>query len=235
MITSRQNELVKEVSKLHLRKHRNKQKRFILEGYHLYEEALKHAEVEYVFTTNQSLLGDKVQYVSEPVLEKLANTKNPQGVVTVCKYIESKPVKGNVLLCDRVQDPGNLGTLIRSALAFSFDTIVLDECVDIYNDKTVRSTQGALFNINIIQSSIINFMSEHKDYYFVGTDLTHNDLSDLEVKEKMAVIVGNEGQGIKEEILNQTDINVTIPINNIDSLNVGVAGSILMHHIKNNT
>lgn len=235
MITSRQNELVKEISKLHQRKHRNKKKLFILEGYHLYEEALKYAAIEYVFTTDQRVTGDNVQYVSEPVLEKLANTKSAQGIVTVCKYIESKPVKGNVLMCDKIQDPGNLGTLIRSALAFSIDTIVLDECVDIYNDKTVRSTQGALFNINIIQMSILEFMKNHPDYYYVGTDLSHHNLNDLEIKDKMAIIVGNEGQGIREEILNQTNINVTIPIQNIDSLNVGVAGSILMHHIKNNT
>lgn len=234
-IASRQNPTIKAVSKLHQKKYRNTKNQFILEGYHLYEEAKKHQAIDHVYTTDERITGKDVTYVTPSVLEKLANTKHPQGVVTVCNKLPSNPPVNRVLLCDHVQDPGNLGTLIRSALAFSFDTVVLDTCVDLYNDKVLRSTQGALFGINIIEMPIEQFMMEYADFYTIGTALSNDRLSDIVGHSKMGVIVGNEGSGIKQSILEKTSINVTIPIDHIDSLNVGVAGSILMHHIKNNT
>ncbi len=231
-ITSVNNSLIKEMTKLHQKKYRDRTGLFLVEGYHLYEEAKKHGLIDRVFTTDTSIAGDNVTYVSDHVLQKLANTKSPQGVVTICKMMTENPLTNRILICDHVQDPGNLGTLMRSALAFGFETIVLDHSVDTYNDKVLRSTQGALFQLNIINQDIETFMIENPSYYYVGTALSNHKMTDIEVKEKMAVIVGNEGSGIRESVLEKADINVTIPIQHIDSLNVGVAGSIIMHFVS---
>ncbi|MEC9484604.1 MAG: RNA methyltransferase [Candidatus Izemoplasma sp.] len=234
-ITSVNNKTIKEVTKLHQKKYRDQAKQFICEGYHLYEEAKAHGIVKHIYTTDETIKGQNVTYVSKHVLEKLANTKRPQGVVTVCKMLENTNLSDKVLLCDHVQDPGNLGTLIRSALAFGFETIVLEESVDIYNDKVLRSTQGAFFQMNIITQNILEFINSHSDYYYIGTALSNQQLTDITHSEKVGIIVGNEGSGISKEILEKTNINVTIPIQKIDSLNVGVAGSIVMHFISDFT
>ena len=232
-ITSINNKLVKDITKLHKRKYRNETNQFIVEGYHLYEEAKKAGNIKYVFTTDRYIIGPNVHYVTDQVLEKLTQTKNPQAVLTVCEKITSKNVYDKVLLLDHIQDPGNLGTLMRSALAFGFDTIVLDNTVDIYNDKVLRSTQGAIFKLSIIESNAMEFMNEHPSHTVYGTSMSGQALKELNFPEKVILILGNEGAGVKKELLGRAHHNITIKTKDVDSLNVGVAGSIIMCQISN--
>lgn len=229
-ITSVNNKLVKDTVKLHQKKHRDNEGLFIMEGYHLYEEAVKHGVIKTVFTTDESIQGEKVIYVTDQVLEKLSQTKNPQGVLVVCEKLKEKELTDKVLILNQVQDPGNVGTLLRSALGFGFNTVVLDNTCDLYNDKVLRSAQGNIFRLNIVFKDTLLFMKEHKEYTYYGTAMEGEELDAIK-GNKLALILGNEGSGVSSEILKRTMKNITIHTN-VESLNVGVAGSIIMHHIN---
>lgn len=235
-ITSVNNKIIKEMTKLHQKKYRDKEGLFLVEGYHLYEESKKFGHIHSVYTIDKKITGDNVYYVSKQVLQKLSQIESPQGVVTVCYKVNKTEVTSRVLLLDHVQDPGNLGTLLRSALAFGFKTIVLDGCVDLYNTKVLRSTQGALYQLNIIFKNSVTFVEENKEHIIIGTSLNGTPLKEyhLNHNQKVIVILGNEGSGVKKELLQKTDVNITIKTTDVDSLNVGVAGSILMHEFSVN-
>jgi len=232
-ITSISNKIIKETAKLHMKKYRDKEGVFLVEGYHLYEEAEKVGNIKQVFTTDEKITGKNVVYVNDLVLEKLAQTKRPQPVLTVCEKVKSGPLTDKVLILEKIQDPGNLGTLMRSALAFGFNTIILDNTVDIYNDKVLRSTQGAIFKLNIIEMETMDFIQTHPEYKVYGTSMYGQDLKFIENGTKLAVVLGNEGSGVSDEVLVATYRNITIRMKEVESLNVGVAGSIVMHHISN--
>jgi len=123
--------------------------------------------------------------------------------------------------------------LLRSALAFGFTTIVLDGTVDIYNDKVLRSTQGALFKLNIIEQDIPSFMDENYEHTYYGTSMNGTPLQTIKTFGNIGLILGNEGAGIASEILEVTHQNITIPMAEMESLNVGVAGSIIMYYCSN--
>lgn len=228
-ITSVNNPLIKETCKLHQKKYRDNRQVFLVEGFHLYEEAQKANIIRQVFTTDSSIVGQNVVHVSEHVLLKLSQTKQPQGIVTVCNKPNNIALTDRILILEKVQDPGNVGTLLRSALAFGFQTILLDQTVDIYNDKVIRSTQGALFTLNFVQMDTKQFIQEHPEYTVFGTSLNGRPLHQVEFPEKLAIIVGNEGSGVDKATLEMTHDNITIQTSNVESLNVGVAGSIIMH------
>ena len=231
-ITSINNQLIKDTAKLHKKKFRDATGLFLIEGYHLYEEALKVGNIKTIFTTDEGISGEKVFHVTDEVLEKLAQTKSPQKVLTVCRKITADKLSNRVLVLEKLQDPGNLGTLMRSALAFGFTTIVLDNTVDIYNDKVLRSTQGAIFNLNIIEMETLEFLQKHPEYKSYSTSMKGEPMSEINKSEKLALILGNEGAGVSEDVLAKTTKNITIKTTEVDSLNVGVAGSILMHYIS---
>lgn len=232
-ITSVNNSLVKDTVKLHQKKYRDMFKLFIVEGYHLYEEASKFDVIKHVFTTDRTISGDNVHYVTDPVLAKLAKTKAPQKVLCVCHKLVKEELSDNVLILEGIQDPGNLGTLLRSALAFNFKTIILDNTVDLYNDKVIRSTQGAMFYLNIINMKALDFINEHREYHIYGTSLNGIELTKIAPCKKLALILGNEGQGVTKELLSKTNDIITIKTSSVESLNVGVAGSIIMNFISN--
>jgi TrmH family RNA methyltransferase len=232
-ITSVNNQLVKDITKLHQKKYRDKEGLFLLEGYHLYEEAMKFGKIKYIFTKDEEIKGPNVIYVDDKVMEKLTQTKNNQGILVVCEKMLQGELGDYVLILEKVQDPGNLGTLLRSALAFGFNSVVLDDTVDLYNDKVIRSTQGNLFRLNIVEMSSSQFMEMYPEYQVIGTAMKGSLLEEVEVQNKLAVVLGNEGSGVSEKVLNNADNVVTIKTN-IESLNVAVAGSIIMHYISNN-
>lgn len=231
-ITSTQNPTIKEMTKLHQKKYRKQTGLFIVEGYHLYEEAKKADVVKHVFTTDDAIVGTNVTYVSDIVLQKLANASHPQGIVTVCNMTEATDVGDKILLLDHIQDPGNLGTLLRSALAFGFDTVVLDHTVDVYNDKVLRSTQGAIFHVHLHHDAIETFMTNNPGHTYIGTAMEGMDLDTVVPTSKVGILLGNEGAGLAKEHLTKTLFNVTIPMHQTESLNVGVAGSIIMYHYR---
>ena len=233
-ITSVHNPLVKDALKLHQRKYREMFNLFIAEGYHLYEEAKKHDIIKYIFTTDKTIIGNNVHYVNDQILSKLTKTNSPQKILCVCHKLKREEISNKVLILEGIQDPGNLGTLIRSALAFNFTTVILDNTVDLYNDKVIRATQGAMFYLNIIKMNTVDFMKENPKHKAYGTALRGEFLSDILFDEYIALILGNEGFGISKELLSKTYKNITIKTSSVESLNVGVAGSIIMHYINNN-
>ncbi len=238
-ITSVSNPYIKELLKLQDKKTRDLENRFLIEGYHLVEEAKNANVLEEILIINESDAIENIEttLVNNEIISKLSKTKNPQSIIGVCKIKSNNEIIGErLLLLDDVNDPGNLGTLIRSALGFNIDTIILSpNCVDVYNDKVIRATQGAIFKINIVTkdlSEVIKFLKS-KEIKVIGTSLNKSlGLNSLDSIKKYALILGNEANGISEEVLNQTDFNIKIDINNkLESLNVAVAGAILMHYL----
>lgn len=228
MITSTQNETIKRYSKLHQKKYRDKENRFIVEGKHLVEEASKAGLVHTVFSLAED---EGAVQVSESVMRKLTQTDHVPPVAAVVRKPDEKPLTKRVLVLENVQDPGNVGTLIRTALAFGFKTVVLDKSADIYAPKVLRSTQGAIFQMAIRMMDAKTFKTHHPEYTLIATDLEGSaDVSSI--TPPFALILGNEGQGLKPETLTLADERVRIPIHNIDSLNVAVAGGILMHKLS---
>lgn len=232
MIESLSNSKVKYATKLKQKKYRTETNQFLVEGEHLVEEAIKSGLVEYVFTTEDKSYDTVTIYqVSEEVFSKLSELNESIGFIAVANKFSSQDLSANILILDGVQDPGNLGTLIRSAAAFGFKTIISENSVDYYNEKVIRSSQGALFYTNLLEENLINFINNHKDYTFygtnvsLGTNLKYVDFS----KAKKAIILGNEGQGLRTEIQNLVNTNIYIPMLETESLNVGIAGGIIMY------
>ncbi|MGL5296200.1 MAG: TrmH family RNA methyltransferase [Culicoidibacterales bacterium] len=236
VIESVQNPKVKEWTKLKQKKYRQQHQRFIVEGEHLVEEALAARAVEVIITTRSMLTADVPVYrVTEAILAKLTATPAHQDIMAICTMPQLSNVDGNrLLLLDTVQDPGNVGTLIRSALAFGIEAVVLGEgSVDIYNEKVLRATQGAIFHLPIVTKDLKIYIPtlQARGVAVIGTSFSHaTNLSHLAIPHKWAILLGNEGQGVSEQLLQMTNENVYIEMNDqAESLNVGVAGSILMY------
>ncbi len=239
-ILSVNNELIKNTAKLKDKKYRIEQQEFLIEGYHLVNEAYNKNRLVKVFTIDDvEFKNVEIIKVSKEVIKKLSNTINPQNIVGVCKMERDINLEGNkFLILDCVSDPGNMGTLIRSALGFGIDTIIIsNDSVDIYNDKVIRSTQGALFNVHIIVMPVKEAIKKlkQKDVLIIGTSLKSSiDLREIKKQEKYAIILGNEARGLSNEVCSMTDVNVRIAIDKqLESLNVAVAGSIVMYYLNN--
>ena len=239
MITSTNNNTIKTLIKLKQKKYRNQFGHYLIEGEHLVNEALKANQVECIITTKPLKSNLEVIEVSEEVMAKLAFTKSPSNIMAKCKIDSNNELmmKKRYLILDDLQDPGNIGTLIRSALAFGIDQVILSKnCVDLYNDKLLRAMQGANFHISCIYGDLTEIIEklQANGVVVVGSALENGqDISLIEKTEKMAFIVGNEGNGMNQNILDKCDYISYIPIQTIESLNVAIAGSILMYHFSN--
>lgn len=239
-ITSINNEYIKEISKLNEKKYRDKSNKYLIEGLHLVTEALKYDIIDTIIIREDFSYETNIKHiiVSNEVMKKLSDNPSIPKIMAVVNKKEST-IKGNkILLLDRLQDPGNLGTIIRSAVAFNFDTIILsNDTVDLYNSKVLRSTQGMLFNINILRQDLTSVINELKNnnYTIYGTKVDNgNDVKEINKINKFALIIGNEGTGISDNILKQCDKYLYIKMNNnCESLNAGVAASILMYEMGN--
>ncbi len=235
MIESVSNLKVKEACKLHQKKYRSLTNSFLVEGEHLVEEAIRFGQVIRIFTT-EDIRNDSIEtwIVTPEVMKKLSQLGESKGIVAVCEKPKNKPLSNQVLLLDRIQDPGNLGTLIRTAAAFGFSTIIAEDSVDYYNEKVVRSTQGTLFQVDLLEGSLSAFIREHHEYLIIGTDVAKGTrLNQALIQEsKVAIILGNEGSGVQESLRDLANLNVTIPMKSTESLNVAIAGGILMYEIS---
>ncbi|WP_296879643.1 RNA methyltransferase [Thomasclavelia sp.] len=236
MITSSSNNTIKTLMKLKQKKYRKQLGYYLIEGEHLVNEAIKANQVDTLISTKPLKTNLPVIEVSEEVMAKLAFTKSPSSIMAKCPLENKNELiyKNRYLILDDLQDPGNIGTLIRSALAFGIDQVILsNNCVDLYNDKLLRSMQGANFHISCIYGDlkeIIDKLQAH-DVTVVGSALENGkDIHLIEKQEKMAFIVGNEGNGMNPDILAKCDRIGYIPIQTIESLNAAIAGSILMYH-----
>lgn len=233
-ITSKDNPRVKFACSLKENKYRNIHKMFLAETFKSLEMALKANVVKEVFTLEYIDLPENItqNLVSEDVLKKISSNVNPEGVVFIAemKEIEVKePHK--ILYLDEITDPGNMGTIIRTALAFSYDLIVTSEkCVSIYNEKVINSSKGAIFSMPIKRGKLSDYKSTHK---IIVSTLSDKSISvdEIKVPNDFVLVLGNESRGVNKENISLSDIQVKIPISNIDSLNVSVAAGILMNKI----
>lgn len=240
IITSLDNDNVKKWKKLCKKKYRDEFGIYLVEGEHLVEEAYKSGVLDKVIVLDgESYSYDNIIYVSYEVMKAISSLDTPNRIMGVCKKKESSELLGKrYLLLDGVQDPGNLGTIVRSAVAFNIDTIVLsNDTVDLYNPKVLRSTQGMIFHTNIIECDLVDVISKlhDKNITVYGTDVNNGidarELSSLD-KTSFALVMGNEGNGVRKEVKELCDKNLYINMNeNVESLNVGVATSILLYEL----
>lgn len=249
-IESTQNALVKHWKKLvTLRKEREKTGEYLIEGFHLVEEALKHKEqiLQIIVRdgVDMPLLWpiDDVQivHVNDAVAKEIAETEKSQGIFAHCKVktysVDEQTSWRKVLLVDAVQDPGNIGTMIRTADAAGIDAVVLGKgCADAYNPKVIRSTQGSHFHIPVVRGELEDWIEDLQDdnVKVYGTSLEDAiSFREVERSEAFALIVGNEGSGISPQLLAKTDQNLIIPLHGgAESLNVAVATGILLYALS---
>lgn len=236
MYSSTNNDFIKSIKKLNEKKYRDNTNTFLVEGEHLVHEAIKNNLVKYVIVRDDYNFDyDNKIIVTDKVLKYISNLNTPSGIMAVCNKPESSELGSRIIVLDNIQDPGNLGTIIRSAVAFNFDTIVIsNDSVDVYNSKVIRATQGMLFNVNIVVTDITSFLNDIKtEYRIIGTDVVGGkSVSDFKNLKKFAIIVGNEGQGISLDTKKLCSDFVYIPMNqDCESLNVGVAASIIMYEL----
>ena len=232
-ITSLKNEKVKYWVSLQDKKVRDREKKFLIEGDHLIKEAIKNNLVcETISIVNK----DADYFVTKEIMQKFSSQKSICYDAAVVKFLSEDSINGNCLVLDTLQDPGNLGTIIRSAVAFHFDTIILsDTSVDLYNSKVIRSTEGMIFNINVLRRNLEEFLPQLKmlGYKIVGTDVNSGISLKNISKDDIAIIIGNEGNGLSENIKKLCDEFVHIPIDKrCESLNAGVAASIIMYEVS---
>lgn len=230
IIKSSENKKFKSLKKLLTKKEREKTKTFLIEGKNIIEEAKKYNKILTYITDDINKIEDNVFYLDKKLKESLSSLKNSNEDIALVKYLEEKEISANtILLIDNVRDPSNLGTILRTCLAFGVKDIVLSEnTVDLYNPKTLRASEGAIFSLNILRDNLLNFISKHKEYKVLSTSLKANDLSALDNNKKI-IVIGNEGNGVSKEILDISDECLKIPIKNIDSLNVAIATSIILY------
>ena len=240
LITSLENENVKKWKKLCKKKYRDEYGIYLVEGEHLVEEAYKSGVLDKVLVLDgENYSYDNVIYVSYEVMKAISSLDTPNKIMGVCKKKENNEIIGKrFLLLDGIQDPGNLGTIVRSAVAFNIDTIILsNETVDLYNPKVLRSTQGMIFHTNIFSYDIVAFINILKSMGITvyGTDVNNGiDVRDFSSSDKksFALVMGNEGNGVSSEVKKLCDKNLYINMSDkVESLNVGIATSILLYEL----
>ena len=242
VITSLENDKVKKFRKLQKRKYRDEYNQYIVEGEHLIFEAYRKGAIEELILLEgrENPLPVPYGYYSYDVMKKISSMDNPPDIMALCnRFDDSGEVKGDkILILDGIQDPGNLGTIIRSAVAFDVDTIILTEnTVDLYNSKVLRATQGMFYHINIITREAMEVMLllQNIGIPVYGTDVSEGcDVRELlpEEKKKYALVMGNEGNGVREVINKMCTKKLYISMNkNVESLNVGIATSILLYEL----
>lgn len=240
IITSLNNPTIKEISKLKNKKYRDLTNTYLVEGDHLIEEAYKNNLLTKIILLEDTTCNYDIEkiYVTKEVMKKLTELDTPNKIIGIVKENTPLPIGNKILILDNIQDPGNLGTIIRSSVAFDIDTIVLSpNTVDTYNPKVIRSTQGMIFYTNIITLKLKEFIDEikTKNYTIFGTNVRNGkNIKEITLPEKFALVLGNEGQGVSKEIESLCDNNIYIKMSSkCESLNVSVATSILLYEVYN--
>ena len=243
VITSLNNKHIKEILKLKEKKYRDLEGLFIVETLHLVEEAMKKSNVLEIIVCegfDYNIFNEvNTIVVTKEIMMKLSSTEsNPRIIGIVKKNVDNNSYGNKILILDNIQDPGNLGAIVRSAVAFNFDTIILsNDCVDLYNSKVIRASQGMMFHINIIRRDIIEFIFDiKKDNYVIYSTNVNGGINvrDISISSKFAFIIGNEGNGVRDEVNKMCDKFLYIDINkDCESLNASVAASIIMYELNN--
>ncbi|AQY50940.1 TrmH family RNA methyltransferase [Listeria weihenstephanensis FSL R9-0317] len=249
MIKSTKNDRVKNWRKLQTKKGRQQEFSYLIEGFHLVEEALRQDGLvtELIIAPNVKIPEEwntaniPVFYVNKEVATSISETITDQGIFAVVKMEDPEIMMlfgKKFLMLDGVQDPGNVGTLIRTADAAGYDAVILGRgSADLYNPKVIRSTQGSHFHIPVLQGNLLNWIERLEEdgvpIFGAVLDDTATKLQDVEPRETLALMVGNEGSGIQEELQTRLTHKVYIPIYGAsESLNVAVAAGILMYGLR---
>jgi TrmH family RNA methyltransferase len=260
IITSRQNPTVVKLCALLDKKERRKTRLFRIDGYKLLSEAIEcGAEIELVAVCSEKAdrfmplaqrSGARTILLSPEVFSKISDEKSPEGVIAVVKYIDKlhKSVSPSdipaiaaserrIMAFESLRDPGNLGTVIRSASAFGVDTLILsDDCADIYNPKTLRGAMGAIFSREIFFSSdltgvLSRFSCEGRRVLAATLDTESVSVGKAALTAKDIVVIGNEGHGLSKNVVEVSDLSVILPIDTgrgVESLNAATAASVFM-------
>ena len=249
MITSASNKKIKDIQKLKENKNIKKYGLYLIEGRHLVEEAIEANVVEEIiisenyeeFSLIEAFSGE-ITKVSNSVMKNISDTITSQGIIAICKVV-NKELEINkyskVLILDRIQDPGNLGTIIRTADAFDFDCIILGKgTTSLYGQKVIRSTQGSNFHIDCFDNvELVKLLDEMSGFNIFATSLKADKYIEQlnNISGKVAVVFGNEGAGVSEDILEKVNnlLKISMP-GRAESLNVSIAAGIVMHYISTN-
>jgi TrmH family RNA methyltransferase len=256
-ISSSKNPLIKSIKGLYRKKDRWSNKLYIIEGIKLINEAIDHGEDIIYIICNQKFIEseegsifynklakiENLIYVSDNLFKEICDTENSQGVLAIVSFKLKNPedLYGGkekfLLFLNGLQDPGNIGTIIRSADAFKADGIIIgDNCVDPYNPKVVRATMGSIFRVPMyFIKNDIGFLRELKkcDYSIYATSL-EGSIPNYEItyKDNFVIVIGNESRGVSEEVLSLADKLIKIPMpGSAESLNAGVAASIILYEV----
>ena len=237
MIESVNNKKIKEYAKLQQKKERDRTNLFLVEGEHMILEAFKANALKELFILDgiQNPINYPCEFVSQAVLNKLSQQNSNSKMIGVCNKLHLEQKKQNaVLLLDHVQDPGNMGTIIRTAHSFGIDCIYTSKgCADIYNPKTIQASQGALFYIPCLQTElneeIKNLQNKGFEIYATALHKNHENLQSIDPCSKYGILLGNEGQGVEHDLIEASDHIVKIEMKTFESLNVAVAAAICMY------
>ncbi len=235
-IESVNNPKIKNLIKLKEKKYRDLTNTFIVEGEHLVKEALKKELVIEIYSLSDEDYGVPSFKITEAVMKKITSQVSISPIIALCKKMGEEPIKGPVLILDGIQDPGNLGTIIRSAVAFSMPNIIIsDNSVDLYNPKVIRSTEGMLFHVNAIRKNLSEYLPTlNKDYQIIGTDVRMGvNIRNLSLNSNYGIVIGSEGSGMGVS-KDFCDTFIKIPMSDkCESLNAGVSASIIMYECDN--
>lgn len=236
-ITSLTNQKVKYYVRLKDKKFRDVENMFLVEGDHLVNEAINKGYVREIISLNEFDSNLPVVLVTEEIMKKISSQKSISPICAVCRKIPTNKIGETVIALDDIQDPGNLGTIIRSSVAFDIDTILLgDKSVDLYNEKVIRSSEGMIFKKNVLRCNLHDKLLELKKsgYEIIGTDLKNGtNVKAFDFPKKVVIVMGNEGNGLSDLVKEVCDNYIYIDMNNeCESLNVAVASSIILYEMR---
>lgn len=243
-ITSLQNSFVKKINSLKTSKGRKTEQLYILEGIKPVQEVLAGSDNYEIVACSELIslshyqLPKTTTFVSENVFRNISTVENPEGVMAILpfekKSLEEDMVGPYLVLCG-IQDPGNVGTLLRSAEAFGFTKIIfLEPSADPYQPKATRASMGSILRLEIFFSIEVDFIKfiEREHTHLVGLDVHGEEVDDITFLENMAVLVGSESHGIPSALVTRVHQKVRIPmVGKVESLNASIAGSLMMHQI----
>jgi TrmH family RNA methyltransferase len=238
-IVSRDNEKIKYATKLKEARFQKQEQKVLIEGWNIVQEAINSQIAMEIFCLEQDLtrLSDvtcPIYTINASITQKLSDVETSQSVFAIVKIPQNAfDAASNTLVLDGIQDPGNFGTLLRSASAFGFKNIVISTgTVSPFNQKVIRSAQGLVFQLNLLQTDAKTFLQQQKNVYFTHLHTDAVPYFSVNIPTTPAILVlGNEGKGISHDVLTSVaGQNIIVPMQqNTESLNVAVAGSILMN------
>ncbi|MBQ0017172.1 MAG: RNA methyltransferase [Clostridiales bacterium] len=241
-IISKSNPKIMLAMKIKQKKFRNQEHKILLEGHKIIDEAVNFGlKIEFLLGLNEKdLIGYKnfdCYLITEKICKELSSTVNSQNVFAVVSFEDKKfsEIKDRVLVLDGLQNPDNLGAIIRSAVATNFTQIFAINSVDKFNEKVIRASMGNVFKIEFIETTYDNLFTFLKDYEIIIADMDGKDVfKEKSFPKKLALVIGNEGNGVSKEIESHSTMSLSIPMeNSVESLNASVSAGILMYQIYN--